>query len=194
MSDSSSEVFELDLSSLLGDPETKDFGKCLEALDRISTQEEFNSFCQTACARWEKTGLSDTEKFESDFQRKLQVLDTDPHVDRIIETAWGRVVVTNYVHPEVEKFLVVKEGSYLALEKHREKNESLEVREGVGLLLSRSGSGPLCARRVAPGDTSSFAPGEEHCLIGLENLLIFERSTDPKGMDQDLIFIFEPNA
>lgn len=35
-------------------------------------------------------------------------------------------------------------------------------------------------------------PGMEHCLIGTENLLVFERSIDPKGMDQDLIFIYEP--
>jgi hypothetical protein len=34
----------------------------------------------------------------------------------------------------------------------------------------------------------------EHCLIGTENLLVFERSTDPKGMDQDLVFIYEPDS
>jgi hypothetical protein len=31
----------------------------------------------------------------------------------------------------------------------------------------------------------------EHCIIGAEDLLVFERSVDPKGMDQDLIFIYE---
>jgi hypothetical protein len=34
----------------------------------------------------------------------------------------------------------------------------------------------------------------EHCIIGAEDLLVFERSVDPKGMDQDLIFIYEPDA
>ena len=34
----------------------------------------------------------------------------------------------------------------------------------------------------------------EHCIIGTEDLLVFERSVDPKGMDQDLIFIYEPDA
>ena len=34
----------------------------------------------------------------------------------------------------------------------------------------------------------------EHCLIGTENLLVFERSIDPKGMDQDLVFIYEPDG
>jgi hypothetical protein len=34
----------------------------------------------------------------------------------------------------------------------------------------------------------------EHCLIGTEDLLVFERSVDPKGMDKDLVFIYEPNG
>jgi hypothetical protein len=34
----------------------------------------------------------------------------------------------------------------------------------------------------------------EHCIIAAEDLLVFERSVDPKGMDQDLIFIYEPDA
>jgi hypothetical protein len=34
----------------------------------------------------------------------------------------------------------------------------------------------------------------EHCIIGAEDLLVLERSVDPKGMDQDLIFIYEPDA
>jgi hypothetical protein len=34
----------------------------------------------------------------------------------------------------------------------------------------------------------------EHCLIGTENLIVFEISIDPKGMDQDLVFIYEPDG
>jgi hypothetical protein len=34
----------------------------------------------------------------------------------------------------------------------------------------------------------------EHCLIGTENLLVFERSVDPKRMDKDLVFIYEPDS
>jgi hypothetical protein len=46
----------------------------------------------------------------------------------------------------------------------------------------------------APGDKFHFEPGMEHCVIGTEDLLIFEHSLDPKGMDQDLIFIYEPDG
>lgn len=47
---------------------------------------------------------------------------------------------------------------------------------------------------LAPGARFHFEPGMEHCLIGTEDLLVFERSTDPKGMDQDLVFIYEPEV
>jgi hypothetical protein len=32
------------------------------------------------------------------------------------------------------------------------------------------------------------------CIIGTELLLVFERSIDPKGMDKDLVFIYEPDV
>ena len=47
---------------------------------------------------------------------------------------------------------------------------------------------------LTAGKRLHFEPGMEHCIIGTENLLVFERSTDPKGMDQDLIFIYLPEA
>ena len=50
------------------------------------------------------------------------------------------------------------------------------------------------AEALGLGDQFHFEPGMEHCIIGTENLLVFERSVDPKGMDQDLVFIYEPDA
>jgi mannose-6-phosphate isomerase-like protein (cupin superfamily) len=95
----------------------------------------------------------------------------------------------------VEKFLVIRKGGYLGLEKHEQKDERLEVKEGAGLVLCRrSPNDPLSVELVEPGAQFHFEPGMEHCLIGTENLLVFERSIDPKGMDRDLIFIYEPDA
>lgn len=37
-----------------------------------------------------------------------------------------------------------------------------------------------------------FGPGVEHCLIGTEDLLVYEKSIDAKGMDQDLILLYMP--
>ena len=104
-------------------------------------------------------------------------------------------MITLHEHPRVEKFLVVRKGGYLALEKHDEKDERLEVKEGAGLVLWRRGPNePLTVEALNRGAQFHFEPGMEHCLIGTENLLVFERSTDPKGMDQDLIFIYEPDG
>jgi hypothetical protein len=52
----------------------------------------------------------------------------------------------------------------------------------------------LTAEPLGKGSKFHFKPGVEHCLIGTEDLLVFERSVDPKGMDQDLIFIYEPDG
>jgi hypothetical protein len=95
----------------------------------------------------------------------------------------------------VEKFLVIRRQGYLALEMHEEKDERLEVKEGAGLILWRQpNEQSLTVEALAPGAKFHLKPGMEHCLIGTENLLVFERSTDPKGMDQDLIFIYEPES
>ena len=114
---------------------------------------------------------------------------------QVIKTPWGGVVVTRHEHPRVEKWLVIQRGGYLALEKHEQKDERLEVREGAGLILwRRLADQPLAVQALAPGDEFHLEPGKEHCLIGTEDLLVFERSLDPKGMDQDLIFIYEPDG
>ena len=69
------------------------------------------------------------------------------------------------------------------------------AQEGAGFILSRRAPGePLAVQALAPGDQFHFEPGMEHCLVGTENLLVFERSIDPKGMDQDLVFIYEPDG
>ena len=115
--------------------------------------------------------------------------------DGTIQTPWGGVVIVLHEHPRVEKYLVIRQGGYLALEMHEQKDEHLEVREGAGLILSRSAAGqPLTVEALSPGNRFHFEPGMEHCLIGTENLLVFERSIDPKGMDQDLVFIYEPDG
>jgi mannose-6-phosphate isomerase-like protein (cupin superfamily) len=105
------------------------------------------------------------------------------------------MVIEWHEHPHVEKYLAIRKGAYLALETHEEKDEHLEVKEGAGLILwRRVPNQALTVEALAPGDQFHFEPGMEHCLIGTENLLVFERSVDPKGMDQDLVFIYEPDA
>jgi mannose-6-phosphate isomerase-like protein (cupin superfamily) len=165
----------------------------LSAQTTIDSNESFNRYCQNACRFWREqfpNGIGTTSSQFHDLQKQIASANAG-----VIKTSWGGVVVILHEHPRVEKFLVVKEGGYLALEKHEQKDEHLQVREGAGLLLWRSSTqAPLTVETLAPGKSFHFAPGLEHCLIGAENLLVFERSTDPKGMDRDLIFIYEPEA
>jgi hypothetical protein len=114
--------------------------------------------------------------------------------DAVIPTSWGGVHILSYEHPQVEKFLAVDQGRFLAFEMHAEKIETLLGEEGYGVLVYRcKSSGQLQTETIEPGSTRTLQPGQEHTIIALSNLLVRERSTDPRGMDQDLIFIFTPD-
>jgi len=178
--------FDLDQTKLGSDPRFTEIAKGLSALSPINSRESFNRYCRDACRLWNQqfpNGIGRTEQFVTYLERLT------------IPTSWGGVVVTLHNHPRVEKYLVVRKGSYLALEMHEQKDEHVEVREGAGLVLWRRGDAKsLTVEAVWAKERFHFAPGIQHCIIGTEDLLVFERSTDPKGMDQDLIFIYTPDA
>ena len=188
-----SAIFELDYDRLKGDKRFAALGRELERCQtRIDSPETFNRYAREACHLWrEHVGtIGKTSPLFGEFLGRIT-----GHAGGTIPTPWGGVVITMHEHPRVEKFLVVRQGGYLALEKHVEKDEHLEIREGAGLLLSRRAADePLVVEPLVPGGRFHFEPGMEHCLIGTEDLLVFERGTDPKGMDQDLIFLYEPDG
>jgi hypothetical protein len=186
-----SAVFELNHDKLRGDPRLTEIANELSRQSPIDSSEAFNRYCRTACRIWSEQFPDGIGRTSQQFDKLLaRVVQGGPDV---IKTGWGGVVITLHEHPRVEKFLVVRRGKYLALEKHEQKDERIEVREGAGLILWRSsGNEPLQVEPLSPGDQFHFGPGMEHCLIGTEDLLVFERSIDPKGMDQDLVFIYEP--
>lgn len=184
--------FDLDHAKLAADPRFASIAEELSTLSPIDSPESFNRYCREACRLWSREfseGIGETEQ----FPRLLQQIENTN--DNVIRTGWGGVVITFHEHRRVEKYLVVRHGGYLALEMHEEKDERLEVREGAGLILWRpANEQSLTVEPLRPHARFHFAPGIEHCLIGTEDLLVFERSSDPKGMDQDLIFIYEPDA
>jgi hypothetical protein len=157
----------------------------------FTSQATYVRFCQRAAELWcSKADKNLTPSLE--FTRERQAV-SSPGQDIIQVPAWGGVHITKHEHPVVEKFLVVGSGKFLAFEKHDEKTETLNHVAGLGLLVfRRADSSTLSVEAVEPGFQITLQPGQEHCLISLENLLVFESGTDPKGMDKDLIFIFEP--
>ena len=188
-----SAVFELNHAKLEDDPQFGDIAGALTALSPIDSDETFNRYCREACRLWRAQFRSPIGKTSAQFAQLLEEIER--RSQKVIKTDWGGVVVTQHEHPRVEKWLVIREGGYLALEKHEQKDEHLEVVEGAGLILwRRLADQPVAVHALSPGDQFHLEPGKEHCLIGTENLLVFERSVDPKGMDQDLIFIYEPES
>jgi hypothetical protein len=186
-------VFALNHEKLADDPRFGAIADELSAQSRIESRASFNRYCREACALWSEHFADGVAKTSKHFTAILDKVDEGG--GGVIKTPWGGVVIELHEHPRVEKYLVVRKGGYLALETHEQKDERLEVKEGAGLILSRRAADqPLTVQALALGDRFHFEPGMEHCIIGTENLLVFERSVDPKGMDQDLVFIYEPDA
>jgi mannose-6-phosphate isomerase-like protein (cupin superfamily) len=186
-----SPVFELNHEKLAADPRFAEIGAALDLFSPIDSDETFNEYCREACRVWTahfRNPVGETSHRFTDLLERIE-----RRSQSVIKTEWGGVVITLHEHPRVEKFLVIRQGRYLALEMHEKKDERLEVTEGAGLVLSRRPNERfLTVEILRAGAQFHLKPGVEHCLIGTENLLVFERSTDPKGMDQDLIFIYEP--
>lgn len=184
-------VFELNHAKLAADLRFSEVATALSELSPIDSEEGFNRYCRAALRLWKKHLRDPVGQTSARFTDLLERIER--RSGSVIKTGWGGVVITLHEHPRVEKFLVIREGGYLALEMHEEKDERLEVQEGAGLILWRKpDTQALMVEVLKSGAEFHLEPGMEHCLIGTENLLVFERSIDPKGMDQDLIFIYEP--
>jgi mannose-6-phosphate isomerase-like protein (cupin superfamily) len=185
--------FDLNHDKLAGESKFATLAGSLNTLSRIDSRVAFNRYCRKACLLWSEhfgNGPVGTTALFSELLDRI-----NRRGEGTIQTPWGGVLIVLHEHPRVEKYLVIRQGGYLALEMHEQKDEHLEVREGAGLILSRrAGDQPLTVEALAPGDRFHFEAGMEHCLIGTENLLVFERSVDPKGMDKDLVFIYEPDG
>ena len=159
--------FDLNHDRLAGDSKFATIASSLSTQSRIDSREAFNRYCRKACLLWSEHFSHSPVGTSAFFTELLDRIDR--RGEGTIKTPWGGVVIVLHEHPEVQ--------------------------EGAGLILSRHAiDQPLTVEAVAPGDRFHFEPGMEHCLIGTENLLVFERSTDPKGMDQDLVFIYEPDS
>lgn len=154
----------------------------------FDSEESFNSFCHAVLNAWPLKYSH--MPLSPDFHEYLNAIEAKK--DMTISTPWGGVFITKHQPPLVEKYLVVKGGYYLSFEKHELKDENIKVESGEGVLLQRQGDS-IQVRKLSPGVEAHFAPGDEHCIIAPQNLLLFESSLDHKGMDQDLIFIYNPS-
>lgn len=158
--------------------------------DSFSSAEEFNAYCRKIA----HSSHSDPAAGEQFRANRAIIADSNGTQENVISTPWGGVVITFRNDPKVEKFLVVEAGKWLAFEKHAEKVETLEVHEGSGLLIYHpQDQSKLASLELKPGASITLQPGQEHCIIAISDLLVFEKSMDYKGMDKDLVFIYMPS-
>ena len=151
-------------------------------------REDYINFCS-------KVGAQEPPRVSSPlFDQLMRQIESDSQ-SSVISTPWGGVVIESLSNndTEVKKNLVVKQGKYLAFEKHSQKVETLSWKEGLGVLVYRPREGgALRTAEIKEGFSITLEPGQEHTIIARSNLVVWEESTDPLGMDNDLIFIYEP--
>ena len=176
-------------------PAVQKFVGLIAGQNGFSNQVQFNAFAQDVLRAWHAC-FPVARSTTSLWDAVIADIDTGRAAGAgiaPIRTGWGGVSILVHEHPYVEKYLAVRRDGYLAFEKHELKEEALEVLEGSGVLIYREpGQSQLRMLLLEPGVKVEFKPGQEHCVIATENLLILEKGRDFKGMDKDLIFIFEP--
>lgn len=176
--------------------------KLVFGVPEFTSGEIYRSYCMDLIKRY-KSNFTGAFTTGQQFKKRLQNIQNSQ--GHIIQTDWGGVDIVSYEHPNVDKFLVVESGKFLAFEKHEQKVETLLGDEGVGVLIFRPLPGEdidlldtaqpaLKAEIIEPGWTKTLQPGQEHTIVALSDLLIRETSLDYKGMDQDLIFIYLPSV
>jgi len=111
---------------------------------------------------------------------------------RTVRTPWGGIHITAVQLPNVEQYVAIEGGRYTPFEKHLERVESLLALSGTGVFVYRSlVSKAMQADAIVPGYSITLLPEQEHAVIALEDLLLFERVTDIKGEDEDRVVVFE---
>jgi hypothetical protein len=150
-----SPAFELNHSTLGADRRFADIAETLTELSPIASEESFNHYCREACRLWSGQFRKPVGQTSDQFTNLLAQIER--RSQQVIKTDWGGIVITRHEHPQSEKWLVIGEGSYLALEKHEQKDERLEVKEGAGLIVwRRMADQPLAVQPPRSGRRVSF--------------------------------------
>lgn len=148
---------------------------------------QFNAVCQSLIEAFQAHF-----KQSSDLKQFSEIL---PKAKEACPTPWGGVYNVKQQGNWMEKYLLITAGGYLPLEKHHQKDETINVIEGQGLLLyrSESDSSYLALTLLKAGDCFHFPVEYEHCILGGNDLLVYETSDDPAGAD-DIIILFKSNC
>jgi mannose-6-phosphate isomerase-like protein (cupin superfamily) len=104
--------------------------------------------------------------------------DGSPHNGRRgVPKPWGWETLWTLTRRYAGKILHIRRGQQLALQYHREREESFLVRTGRVILVLEDARGQLRELWLGPGDAQHVPPGRLHRLIALEDCEVFTVST-----------------
>ena len=118
--------------------------------------------------------------------------DAAPHaaITRAVDVAkpWGReAVFADGAHGYVGKLLTVRAGEALSLQRHAEKDETIVVVSGQGLLEHGPAADRLTSHLLRPGDVAHLPAMVLHRLTAVSDLLVAETSTAAPGWREDVV-------
>lgn len=99
-----------------------------------------------------------------------------------VDKPWGyEVVFTPPDKPYTGKVLHVQAGKRISLQYHDQKQETIMLLHGAGILLCDNDKGELEEIRMEVGKGYSNVPGQRHRLIAIEECDFIEASTPETG-------------
>ena len=115
----------------------------------------------------------------TDFDRSR--FTNEPFLTRV-EKPWGyELIFTPPEKPYTGKVLHLNAGQRISLQFHDEKQETIMLLRGEGILLCDNAAGELEEIEMEPGKGYSNVPGQRHRLIALEDCDFIEASTPEVG-------------
>ncbi len=115
----------------------------------------------------------------TDFDPSL--FTNEPFLTRV-EKPWGyELIFTPPDKPYTGKVLHINAGRRISLQFHDEKQETIMLLRGRGILLADNAAGELEEIEMEPGKGYSNIPGQRHRLVAIEDCDFIEASTSESG-------------
>jgi mannose-6-phosphate isomerase-like protein (cupin superfamily) len=101
---------------------------------------------------------------------------------------WGHEVIYAVVEGKYAgKIIHVTAGQSLSLQYHLQKEETISVLSGAGLIEYGPSAEALTSQHFGPGDTIHLPPGVVHRITAITDLAFAETSTAEPGWREDIV-------
>jgi mannose-6-phosphate isomerase len=101
---------------------------------------------------------------------------------------WGHEIIFAAVEGKYAgKIIHVTAGQSLSLQYHLQKEETISVLAGAGLIEHGPAASALTSQHFGPGDTIHLPPGAVHRITAITDLTFAEASTAQPGWREDVV-------